>query len=67
MTTILGLNLPEECLHKNLGQLADEELEAFEKFFMAELKNPEPLAPSERSIVKTYLLWKLRAKEKTGD
>lgn len=47
-----------------LKKAVDEDIEAFNQFFQTELKN-EPLVPSERAIISTYLWWKTN-REKTN-
>lgn len=41
---------------KDLLAEVDEDLQQFEAFFMEKLDN-QPLAPSEKAILKTYLHW----------
>lgn len=41
---------------QDLLEEADEELRQFEAFFMKKLDN-QPLTPSEKAILKTYLHW----------
>jgi len=53
------LVVPEDA--KAAEVLVDQEIEAFNHFFQSELKN-EPLIRSEAAILKTYLLWKTRAR-----
>jgi hypothetical protein len=49
-----------EDMSRPLEQVVEEDIKAFEKWFMDFLKNGEPLVRSEVAILKTYLRWKTK-------
>ena len=55
-----------EAHEESLEKLVDEDLAAFDKWFQ-ERTGSQPLVPSERAILKTYLWYKLRGKNAPAD
>lgn len=49
-----------EDTSRPLEEVVNDDIKAFEKWFMAHLKNGDPLVRSEVAILKTYLRYKTK-------
>ena len=58
----LNYTVKDKMDTKELSSLVDEEVEAFNLWFMEQYAGASSLAVFERSVLKTYLMWKLGAK-----
>lgn len=63
----MGINVQVSATSsKEAEPIVDDDIRAFEAWFREE-KGQEPLAGSEKAIIKTYLWWKLFGGKKSAE
>lgn len=50
---------PKQCTRAELSIAMDAELNAFDRHMQSSLRDQDPLVPSEKALLKTYLAWKI--------
>lgn len=60
MSESVGVSYPNswDMTREEVSRVVDEELDKFEDWFTSTFDGVVPLAKFERSILKTYLMWK---------